>query len=303
MAKIISGESFQGFGRALSQISGIEFIESSSKRFADGEWHVRVHVALQNETAIIVQSTCRPVNDRLMELLLLADAAKMAGARRIIAVAPYFGYSRQNKASYEFGPISVKFIATMLEVSGVDYLITLDLHSRESEKFFNIGISNINPAPLWASLIKSRQKSSDDKFTIVSPDAGSRDRAETLAQLVGANVAIVYKQRMEHSTCQTIKVIGEVANRHCIIVDDIVDTGNTLCNAATALKVAGALSIRAIVTHAVLSRGAKRLLRRSHITQITTTNSIKHESPLPDNFLIYDILPAIGEELKNIRLY
>lgn len=288
MTKIIAGNSSKKLAHGLSEYLGMEYLDAQIERFADQELRVQLAKHMHKDDAIIVQSTCKPANEHLMELLLLVDAAKRAGAREVTALIPYFGYSRQDRASYEWGPVSARLVATLLEASGVDHIITLDLHSHETEGFFKIGVQNIDPIPLFAAAVK---KSAN--LVVVSPDVGGFMRAKRLAESLDADLATINKSRSKHNQCQMDSIIGEVTGRDCLIVDDIADTGETICKAAALLKDNGALKVDAIVTHPVLSGDAVHKLDNAPLGQIITTNSIE-QGALPAKFTVVDIIPVIA---------
>lgn len=293
MAKIIAGNSAKSLARTLSHYLGLEYLEAQLERFSDQELRVQLPLPLYQEDTIIVQSTSKPANDHLMELLLLVDAAKRAGAQRVIALMPYFGYSRQDRPSYEWGPISCRLVATLLEASGVDHLITLDLHSKQSEGFFKIAVQNIDPVPLF---LESLDKSLD--WVVVSPDVGGLIRAQKLAERLGTSVAIINKTRKTHNTCEMDhNIIGVVKGKNCILVDDILDTGSTICNAAFLLKKNGALSVQVMVTHAVLSGDALIKIEQAPIEKMMITESIP-QNILPSNTHIIDIVPILGSAIR-----
>lgn len=291
MTKIISGNSSKKLARDLSEYLGMEYLDAQIERFADQELRVQLAKHIHRDDAIIVQSTCRPANDHLMELLLLVDAAKRAGANKVTALIPYFGYSRQDRVSYEWGPVSARLVATLLEASGVDHIITLDLHSHETEGFFKIGVQNIDPTPLFVAAINK-----PSNLVVVSPDVGGFIRAKRLSESLDADLATINKSRSKHNKCQMDSVIGDVAGKNCLIVDDIADTGETLCKAATLLKENGAANIDAIVTHPVLSGDAAGKLDKAPLGKIITTNSIPQNS-LPPKFIIIDIIPVIARAI------
>ncbi|CAL7959247.1 Ribose-phosphate pyrophosphokinase [Alphaproteobacteria bacterium] len=294
MAKMIAGNSCKDLAYGLSQYLGLEYWDVKIKRFADEELRVQLTAHLYEEDAIIVQSTCKPANDHLMELLLLVDAAKRSGAHKVIALIPYFGYSRQDRPFYEWGPTSARLVATMLEAAGVDHLITLDLHSKQSEGFFKIGVQNIDSIPLFASTI---DKSRD--LVVVSPDVGGLIRARKLSESLDCGLAIINKSRKEHNTCQMDDIIGNVTRKHCIIVDDITDTGGTLCKASILLREHGAFSVQVVVTHPVLSGNATARLEQAPIEKIITTGSVPQNS-LPAKFEIVNIIPLIASALVRV---
>ncbi len=267
-------------------------ITAHTKKFADQELHVQIDYDLHNQDVAILQSTSKPVNDHLMELLLIADTAKRAGARRIIAIIPYFGYSRQDRPSYNLGPISASLVATLIEASGVDRVITIDLHSRQSEGFFKIRVQNLDPLLLFTPLFKGI-----NNCTVVSPDIGGLPRAQKLTGCLGVDLAVINKSRKQDGECIMSEVIGDVADKSCVLVDDIVDTGETLCQAATLLRQKGARSVSACVTHAVLSGECISRIERSSFDKFYITDTI-NALPLPDKIQVITISGIISDALK-----
>ena len=294
MTKIIAGSSSKKLAQQLSTSLNIAQVEAFIERFEDEELRVQLADGVHEEDVIIVQSTSKPANDHLMELLLLVDAAKRSGARRVIALMPYFGYSRQDRPSYAFGPISARLVATLIEAAGVDHLITLDLHSQQAEGFFQIGVQNIETLTLFAGLLKGQPN-----LMVVSPDIGGMIRARKLSSLLGVDLAVINKIRTTHNTCQMGEIIGNVAGKNCVLVDDIVDTGVTLCKAAALLMQHGALSVEAIATHAVLSGQAVANIEASVIKNITVTGTIE-QTQLPAKFTVADISVLLGKSLKRM---
>jgi ribose-phosphate pyrophosphokinase len=294
MTKIIAGTNGKNLAKQLSENLNIAQIEAFVECFADGELRVQLAARVNKEDVLIVQSTSKPVNDHLIEILLLVDAAKRSGAHRIIALMPYFGYSRQDHLSYTFGPISTHVVATLIEAAGIDHLITVDLHSQRTEKFFKINVQNIETTTLFAPLLQDRPN-----LIIVSPDNGGIIRARKLSELLGVNLAVISKFRKSHNTCQTEGLTGDVTGKHCIVIDDIVDTGETLCKAAELLMQHGALSVEAMVTHAVLSKKALANLEESEIKKVTITNTIEHTS-LIDKLTVVDIGPLLTNILRDL---
>lgn len=271
MAKIIAGSSSVILAKQISSDLKIDIINSYTEKFQDEELRIQLEHGVYEEDVIIVQSTSRPANDHLMELLLLVDAAKRSGARRVIAIVPYFGYSRQDRLSYPFGPISSRLVANLLEASGVNHLITVELHSQQSEGFFKIGVQNLTTTPIFADILKSRQNT-----VIVSPDIGGIVRARSLSSILGFELAIINKTRKYPNTCETNNLIGNVQNKNCILIDDIIDTGETLCKAAQLLIDNGALAVEAIATHGVISSDAIENIQNSPIKKLTITNTIEN---------------------------
>ena len=294
MTKIIAGSASLQLANQICQNLGVPQVEAFIERYQDEELRVQLADNVFENDVIIVQSTSKPANDHLIELLLLIDAAKRSGARRVIACVPYFGYSRQDRPSYANGPISARLVATMLEAAGVDHLITLDLHSQQAEGFFKIGVQNIETITLFAGLLKNRPN-----LMIVSPDIGGIIRARKLSGLLGVDLAVINKVRKSHNICQMGEVIGNVAGFNCVLVDDIIDTGGTLCQAAELLMQSGALSVEVVVTHAVLSGQSVANIAKSAITKITVTGSIE-QTNLPDKFIVADIVPLLWNSLKKL---
>ena len=291
MVKIISGSSQKRLSEELANILQLKLIKADIKKFADEELYIKLNDSLYREDVIIVQSISKPANDHLMELLLLTDAAKRAGANKIIALVPYFGYSRQDKRSEDNTPISMSLIAKLMEVAGVEYFITIDLHSHQSEGFFK-SIQNIDTTSLFASQF-DRIKDA----VVVSPDIGGLIRARKLSNMLNTNIAVVNKIRRTYNTCEMDRVIGEIQGKHCILIDDIVDTGSTLCKAAKLLMQNGALSVKACVTHPVLSNISIEMIEKSCIEEIIITNSIPQNS-LPSKFRILKITQLLASHIK-----
>jgi ribose-phosphate pyrophosphokinase len=292
MAKIIAGSACSQLVNTLCQNLDIAKIDTYIERYQDQELRVQLSEGAYNEDVIIVQSTSKPANDHLMELFLLVDAAKRSGARQVIAVLPYFGYSRQDRPSYAYGPISARLVANLLEASKVDHLITIDLHSPQIEGFFKINVQNIETTTLFASSLKDKPN-----LTIVSPDIGGLIRARKLSGLLNTNLAVISKIRKNYNTCEMDGIMGDVSGAHCVLIDDIVDTGNTLCQAAELLMKNGALSVEAFATHAVLSEQAINNISNSTIDKMVVTNSIS-QSNLGPKFKVIDIAALLAENLK-----
>lgn len=294
MTKIISGRNSKKLAAQLSKNLKLPLVGAFIDYFADGELRIQLAGGIQGENALIVQSTSTPVNDHLMELLLLAHTAKRLQARKIIALVPYLGYSRQDQPFSNFGPISAQVVATLIEAAGIDHLITLDLHSEQTKKFFKIDVQNIEAAPVFAKILKEAVN-----LIIVSPDKGGNDRAHKLSLLLGVNFVVMNKMRKSPNTCQIAGMSGDVTGKHCVLIDDIIDTGHTLCKAAEFLMQAGAFSVEAMVTHAVLSRQAIEKLEDSVIKKITVTNSIEH-TYLSNKFRVIEIAPLLTDTLCDL---
>jgi ribose-phosphate pyrophosphokinase len=276
--QIISGSSNQALAKKIAQNTGYKLLHTKINNFGDGELRIEIDDNIEEEV-IIIQSTSHPANDHLIELLLLIDTAKRAGAKIITAIIPYFGYSRQDRCTYKHGPISASLVAKILEAAGVTKIITLDLHSKQLEGVFNVPIINLDPASIFFPIYKDTPDT-----IVVSPDIGGIARARNFSSLLGKDLAIINKSRDNNNECFMSQVIGHVKDKKCIIIDDIVDSGNTLCKAADLLKENGALQIEAYITHAVLSSDAKEKIMLSKIDKIFVSNSISHKT-LPNKFV------------------
>lgn len=284
---IIGGSSHPVLARKLANKIGCDYIIANTKKFADQELKIQINKDLHNEDVIILQSTTKPANDHLIELLLLADTAKRAGCNSITAVVPYFGYSRQDRPSYEYGPISASLVARLIETSGIDKLVTIDMHSKQSEGFFKIGVKNLDPSDLFVDLFKK-----NSNYIVVSPDVGGLPRARVLASKLRTNIAIINKTRNSDGKCLMLDVIGNVAGKDCIIIDDIVDTGGTLCEAAKLLNQNNANSVSACITHAVFSENCLDRISQVGFAKIFITDSIYHQK-LPSFINVIQICDLI----------
>lgn len=288
---LLAGSSCNHLAGVLSGATGVERMEVKITRFADQEIRVQLAASLFGKTAVIMQSTCNPANDLLMELLLLVDAAKRAGATRVIAILPYFGYGRQDRPSYEWGPISARLVVTLLEAAGVDHLITLDLHSQQLEGFFKIGVQNMDPVPLFLPALRENEAP-----VVVSPDFGGVTRARRLAHSLGASLAIIQKMRDQQNASYVETMIGSVEGKNCIIVDDVVDTAGTLCGAVDFLKEYGAASVRAVITHPVLSKNALMRIESSPLEKLWVMDTIP-QSPMPAFLKTISCVPLLAAAL------
>lgn len=291
--KVISGRSHPIFAKTLADLIRAEYSEVSIENFQDGELRVQIFGDFYKENVIIVQSISHPANDNLMELLMLTDACRRAGAERIIAVIPYFGYSRQDRKSYDHGPITVSLIANLLEASGVNVLISVDLHSEQIGGFFKIDVQNLEPITLFLPFIRSSKN-----CVIVSPDAGGVTRAKKVSSFLEVDLAIINKMRSRHNECYMNEIIGSIKNKHCLLIDDIIDTGGTICKAANLLIEQGALSVDAYVTHGVLSGESQNLIERSNLRRIYITDTIKNIE-LSSKFHLVSVKKLIAESLIN----
>jgi ribose-phosphate pyrophosphokinase len=274
--KILAGNGNPDLAQAIAAYLEIPLTQASVRRFADEEIFVEIHENVRGEDVFVVQPTAAPANDNLLELLICIDALKRASARRITAVVPYFGYARQDRKSGSRTPISAKLVANLITTAGADRVLCLDLHAGQIQGFFDIPTDNLFAAPVMAADIMARLGTQGtDDLMVVSPDVGGVVRARALARRLGnAPLAIVDKRRERPGESEVMNIIGDVAGRRCILVDDIVDSAGTLCNAAAALLAAGATSVTAYVSHGVLSGGAVARVDGSALAELVVTDSI-----------------------------
>ena len=271
---LLSGNSNQLLANHISNHAGIALSERRLQRFSDGEIFCEIHENIRGEDVFIIQSTCNPANDNLMELLILIDACKRASAGRITAVMPYYGYARQDRKPSARTPISAKLCANMIQASGADRVLTMDLHAGQIQGFFDIPVDDLRSKPLFVKDLKKRPMVSVGNAMIVSPDAGGVPRARAIAKDLNLDIAIIDKRRDKANESEAMNVIGKVKGKQCIIVDDIVDTGGTLVKAASALLSNGAEEVQAYITHGVLSNGGMKTINKSSMGGLTITDSI-----------------------------
>ena len=298
--KILSCNSNRPLADAISKYMELPLTKADVKRFSDMEVFVEIQENVRGEDVFLIQSTSSPTNDNLMELLVALDALKRGSANRITAVIPYYGYARQDRKSGPRTPISAKLVANLITVAGAHRVVTVDLHAGQIQGFFDIPTDNLFAAPVFQSDIK--EKYGDKSLVIVSPDVGGVVRARALAKSLDADLAIIDKRRERAGVSEVMNIIGEVDDRHCILVDDIVDSGGTLCNAAEALMAAGGLSVSAYISHGVLSGGAAARIKDSPLTELVTTDSIQATSAVlaAPNMRQITIAPLLGEAILRI---
>lgn len=298
--KILTGNSSQDLGSAVATILGTPLAGADIKRFLDKEIFVEILENVRGEDVFVVQSTSYPANDHLMELLIILDALKRGSARRITAVVPYFGYARQDRKTSPRSPISAKLVANLMTSAGANRILTFDLHSAQIQGFFDIPVDNLFASPLFSQDIQHVMPG--DALTIVSPDVGGVGRARSVAKRLGAELAIIDKRRERAGHCEVMNIIGDVRGRHCLLIDDIVDTAGTLCNGADALMAAGAASVVAYATHGVFSDTAIDRIMGSSLSHLTVTDSIAAPagvSPCP-KVRIVSIAPLLAEAIRRI---
>jgi ribose-phosphate pyrophosphokinase len=293
--KIVSGNSNRPLAEAIAAYLDVPPTRALVRRFADMEIFVEIQENVRGEDVFVVQSTSFPANDHLMELLIMIDALRRASARRITAVIPYFGYARQDRKTAARTPISAKLVANLITNAGVDRVLTIDLHAGQIQGFFDIPTDNLFGAPVMVRDIRERIDVRD--VVVVSPDVGGVVRARAIAKRIDAQLAIVDKRRERPGESEVMNIIGDVSGRSCILVDDIIDSGGTLCNAADALIADGAKEVYAYITHGVLSGGAVSRIASSKLKELVITDSIQPTEAVKvaRNIRVITIAPLIGE--------
>jgi ribose-phosphate pyrophosphokinase len=299
--KILSCNSNRPLAEAISAYLNIPLTQAAVRRFSDMEVFVEILENVRGEDVYVVQSTSYPANDNLMELLVTIDALRRSSARRITAVIPYFGYARQDRKTAPRTPISAKLVANLITTAGANRVLTLDLHAGQIQGFFDIPTDNLIAEPVFAKDITANKNTVND-LTIVSPDVGGVVRARSIARRLDADLAIIDKRRERAGVSEVMNIIGDVKDQRCILVDDIVDSAGTLCNAAGALMEAGATSVSAYVTHGVLSGGAVARISSSPLERLVMTNSIQATEAVrvSQNIRQISIAPLLGEAMRRI---
>ena len=273
--KIFTGNSNPKLAEDICKEIGTQLGNAEVKSFADGEVSVSIYETVRGSDVFVVQSTCKPVNDSLMELLVMIDALRRASAGRITAVIPYFGYARQDRKAKARDPISAKLVANMITAAGADRVLTMDIHANQIQGFFDIPMDNLLGNPIFVDYYAKKFGGVCEDMVVVSPDVGSVARARAFAQKLHMNLAIVDKRRQKANQCEVMNVIGDVAGKDCIIFDDMVDTAGSLCNAAKALvEVGGAKSVHACASHGVLSGPALERINNSVIAELALLDTI-----------------------------
>ena len=298
--KIIAGNSNRPLAEAIAAYLNLPLTDASVRRFSDMECFVEIHENIRGEDVFIIQSTSYPANDNLMELLVTIDAARRGSASRITAVMPYSGYARQDRKSGPRTPISAKLVANLITVAGADRVLTMDLHAGQIQGFFDIPLDNLYAAPVFVRDISENFDNGD--LVIVSPDVGGVGRARAFAARLDTVLAIIDKRRERAGMSEVMHIIGDVKDRTCVMIDDIVDSGGTLCNAAEALIAQGAKAVHAYITHAVLSGGAVSRISAAPLETLVITDSIQGTEAVrvARNIKQLSIAPLIGEAIDRI---
>ena len=296
--KIFTGNAYPALAKEICDYLGLPLGEAFVGRFNNGEVQIMIDESVRGKDVFIIQPTSYPVNDNLMELMVMADALKRASARHITAVVPYYGYARQDRKTRGREPITAKLVANLMQTAGITRLVTIDLHAGQIQGFFDVPVDHLFGASILAKYIN--EKNMEDVI-VVSPDLGGVTRARDLADRIGAPIAIIEKKRPEPGVAKVMNLIGDVAGKNCIVIDDIVDTAGSLVEGAKALEEFGAKSVTAAVTHAVLTDPASERIANSNIKELIVTNTI----PLPENCNLPNITqlsvaPLLGEAIMRI---
>ena len=300
--KILAGNSHPALAMQIASALGLPLAKCTVGHFADGEVSVSISETVRGSDVFLIQSTCNPVNDNLMELLVMIDACKRASAGRITAVIPYFGYARQDRKSKARGPISAKLVANMIEAAGADRVLTMDLHAQQLQGFFDIPVDNLMGASVLIPYIAGKFGRGRDDVMIISPDLGSVTRCRKFCEKLDYRLAIIDKRRPRANVSEVMNIIGDVKGKTCILSDDLIDTAGTLCHAAEALiKIGGAKEVYACASHGVLSGPAIQRLEESPIKKLTLLDTI----PLPaekrsDKIELLQVAPVFTEAIARI---
>lgn len=298
--KIFTGNSNPDLAAEIADIVGVDVGSAEVGRFSDGEISVNINETVRGADVFVVQSTCAPVNDNLMELLILIDAFKRASAGRITAVIPYYGYARQDRKAKARDPITAKLVADLIDTAGADRVLAMDLHAAQIQGYFNIPVDHLLGVPILSKYFLDMGLS-EDEVVVVSPDLGSVTRARKFADRLHAPIAIIDKRRPKANVSEVMNIIGDIKNKRVILVDDMIDTAGTIVNGANALMDLGAKEVYACCTHAVLSGPAIERIRNSKIKELVMLNTI----PLPkekqlDNIKVLSVAPVFAEAIKRI---
>ena len=300
--KVFSGNSNVNLAKDICKLIGIQLGNAEISHFADGEVSASIYESVRGSDVFLVQSTSRPVNDNLMELLVMTDAMRRASAGRITAVIPYFGYARQERKTKARDPISAKVVANMIVAAGADRVLTMDLHAAQIQGFFDIPMDNLYGNPVFVDYYAKKFGERCEDMVVVSPDVGSVSRARTFAQKLHMSLAIVDKRRQKANQSEVMNIIGDVEGKDCILFDDMVDTGGSLCNAAKAIvEVGGAKSVYACASHGVLSGPAVERVNASPIKELAFLDTIAPiEASLSDKIKYLTVAPVFAEAIERI---
>ena len=299
--KLLTGNSNKNLSQKISKFLKNRLVNSSIRKFSDGEIYIEINENIRGNSIFVIQSVSSPANDNLMELLLCIDALKRSSAKNITAVIPYFGYARQDRKVVPRTSISAKLVSNLIAKAGADRVVTVDLHAGQIQGFFDIPVDNLFATPIFARHVKKKIKTKN--LICIAPDVGGTERARALGKLLNVGLAIVDKDRRPKAgQSQVMNIIGDVRGKTCIIVDDIIDSGGTIVNAAAALKKRGAKDVHVYVTHGVLSGGAERKIKKSNIKNLVITDTIDNAAKVKNikNIEVLTISNLVGEAIKRI---
>ena len=298
--KLLTGNSNKILSKNIAKYLKSKLVNSSIRKFADGEIYVEINENIRGNSIFVIQSVSSPANDNLMELLLCIDALKRSSAKNITAVIPYFGYARQDRKVVPRTSISAKLVSNLIAKAGADRVVTVDLHAGQIQGFFDIPVDNLFATPIFARHVKKKIKTNN--LICIAPDVGGTERARALGKLLNVGLAIVDKRRPKAGQSQVMNIIGDVRGKTCIIVDDIIDSGGTIVNAAAALKKRGAKDVHVYVTHGVLSGGAENKIKKSNIKNLVITDTIDNAAKVKNikNIEVLTISNLVGEAIKRI---
>jgi ribose-phosphate pyrophosphokinase len=297
--KIFSGSSNPGLAREICSYLGEPLCDAEISRFSDGEIMFRINENIRGRDVFVIQSTCPPVNDNLMELLIMVDALRRASAHRITTILPYYGYARQDRKAQPRVPITAKLVANLLTTAGVSRVLCTDLHAGQIQGYFDIPVDNLFAAPVLLEYLRSRKL---HRPVIISPDAGGVERARAFAKRLNASLAIIDKRRTSPNVAQLMNIIGDVEGREAIILDDMIDTAGTLIQAAEAVKKKGAVRVMAAATHAVLSGKARERIRDSALEEVVVTDSIPlNGADDTGKLTVLSLSQLLGESIRRIH--
>src|SRR6202171_627590 len=298
--KVFTGNANPALAAEICYELGCQLAAVNVKQFSDGEVHLQIQENVLGADVLVVQPTCRPVDQHLMELLLMMDALKRASAERITAVLPYYGYARQDRKDRPRMPISARLVASLLERAGANRILTLDLHAAQIQGFFDVPVDHLFGMPV---MIDYFEEMGGEGLTVVSPDAGGVERARAFAKRLGSPLAIIDKRRTEANVAEVMHIIGDVSGQHCLIVDDLIDTAGTLVKASEALLEQGAKSVRACATHAVLSGPAVERIRESGLEEVVVSNSIplSPEAAALKRIRQLSVAPLLAKAIESIH--
>ena len=298
--KLLTGNSNKALSKNIAKYLKTKLVNSSIRKFADGEIYIEINENIRGNSIFIIQSISSPANDNLMELLLCIDALKRSSAKNITAVIPYFGYARQDRKVVPRTSISAKLVSNLITKAGADRVVTVDLHAGQIQGFFDIPVDNLFATPIFARHIRKKIKSKN--LICIAPDVGGTERARALGKLLNVGLAIVDKRRPKPGQSQVMNIIGDVKNKTCLIVDDIIDSGGTIVNAVEALKKNGANEVYVFITHAVLSGDAVKKIKNSKIKKLIITDTIDNSNKIKNNnkIEVLSIASLMSEAIKRI---